>query len=71
MAEEVTIEGAGSTAKIRSVIWVPVLVLITLGIYGAFWWYFVHRELRELSRSLGREALDEARDEFRIAREGS
>lgn len=51
MAEEVQIEGAGSTAKIRSVVWVIVLELVTLGIYGFFWWYFIHRELRDYGRS--------------------
>jgi hypothetical protein len=57
MAEVVRIQGAESTAKIRSPIWVPVLVLVTLGIYGAFWWYFIHRELRDYGRARGTDEL--------------
>lgn len=57
MAEEVQIEGAGSTAKIRSVVWVIVLELITLGIYGFFWWYFIHRELRDYGRTKNTDEL--------------
>jgi hypothetical protein len=51
MAETVQIEGAGSTAKVRSVVWVIVLEIVTLGIYGFFWWYFIHRELRDYGRA--------------------
>ena len=57
MAEEVQIQGAQSTAKIRSVVWVIVLPLITLGIYAFFWWYFIHRELRDYGRSKGTTEL--------------
>jgi hypothetical protein len=57
MAEEVQIQGAQSTAKIRSPIWVPVLTLVTLGIYGIFWWYFIHRELRDYGRAKGTDEL--------------
>jgi hypothetical protein len=57
VAEEVQIQGAQSTAKVRSPIWVPVLTLVTLGIYGIFWWYFIHRELRDYGRAKGTEEL--------------
>ena len=57
MAEEVQIQGAQSTAKIRSVVWVIVLPLITLGIYAFFWWYFIHRELRDYGRAKGTTEL--------------
>ena len=50
-ADVVQIDGTGSTAKIRSVVWVIVLELITLSIYGFFWWYFIHRELRDYGRT--------------------
>jgi hypothetical protein len=50
MAEIVSIEGTEATAKIRSVVWVIVLEIITLFIYGFFWWYFIHRELRDYGR---------------------
>jgi hypothetical protein len=51
MAVVVPIQGTESTAKIRSVVWVIVLELVTLGIYGFFWWYFIHRELRDYGRA--------------------
>jgi hypothetical protein len=57
VAEEVQIEGAGSTAKVRSVVWVIVLEIITLGIYGFFWWYFIHRELRDYGRTKNTDEL--------------
>jgi hypothetical protein len=57
MAEVVPIQGASSTAKIRSPVWVAVLTLITLGIYGIFWWYFIHRELRDYGRAKGTDEL--------------
>jgi hypothetical protein len=57
MAQQVPITGAGASAKIRSPVWVAVLVLITLGIYGIFWWYFIHRELRDYGRAKGTDEL--------------
>lgn len=57
MAEEVPIQGARSTAKIRSVVWVIVLAIVTLGIYAFCWWYFIHRELRDLGRTKGTTEL--------------
>jgi hypothetical protein len=57
MAQQVPITGAGASAKIRSPIWVPVLVLVTIGIYGIFWWYFIHRELRDYGRAKGTDEL--------------
>jgi Domain of unknown function (DUF4234) len=57
MAVVVPIQGTESTAKIRSVVWVIVLELVTLGIYGFFWWYFIHRELRDYGRAKGTTEL--------------
>ena len=51
MAEVVPIQGTQATAKIRSVVWVIVLEIITFFIYGFFWWYFIHRELRDYGRA--------------------
>jgi Domain of unknown function (DUF4234) len=53
VAEVVRIEGTEATAKIRSVVWVIVLEIVTLFIYGFFWWYFIHRELRDFGRAKG------------------
>jgi hypothetical protein len=57
MAEVVRIEGTEATAKIRSVVWVIVLEVVTLFIYGFFWWYFIHRELRDYGRAKGTTEL--------------
>jgi hypothetical protein len=57
VAEVVRIEGTEATAKIRSVVWVIVLELVTLSIYGFFWWYFIHRELRDYGRAKGTTEL--------------
>jgi Domain of unknown function (DUF4234) len=57
VAEVVRIEGTEATAKIRSVIWVIVLEIVTLFIYGFFWWYFIHRELRDYGRAKGTTEL--------------
>jgi hypothetical protein len=60
MAEEVQIPGAGSTAKIRNVIAVAVLSVVTLGIYLVFWWYFVNREMADLGRARGTDELGDS-----------
>jgi Domain of unknown function (DUF4234) len=57
VAEVVRIEGTEATAKIRSVVWVIVLEIVTLFIYGFFWWYFIHRELRDFGRAKGTTEL--------------
>ncbi|HKF14350.1 MAG TPA: DUF4234 domain-containing protein [Gaiellaceae bacterium] len=57
MAQEVQIRGTEARAKLRSVVWVIVLELITLAIYGFFWWYFIHRELRDYGRAKNTKEL--------------
>lgn len=57
MAEQIEIVGAGSTAKVRSPVGVAVLVVVTLGIYGLFWWYFVNREMADYGRAKGTAEL--------------
>lgn len=57
MAQEVQIPGAGASAKIRNIVAVPVLAFITLGIYLFFWWYFIHRELKDYGRAKGTDEL--------------
>jgi hypothetical protein len=54
MAEEVEIQGAGSTAKLRSPVWVAVWTILTLGIYGLVWYYKVNREMADLGKASGR-----------------
>ena len=53
MAEELQIAGTGATAKKRNPLGVVGLGLITIGIYLAFWWYFVNREMRDLGKARG------------------
>ena len=51
MAEQVPIPGSEQGAKIRNIFVVVILLIVTLGIYGIFWWYFVNREMADLGRS--------------------
>ena len=53
MAQEIQIPNAGSTAKIRHPLAVVALTLITLGIYGIFWWYFINREMADYGEANG------------------
>jgi hypothetical protein len=53
LAQEVTIQGTSSTAKIRHPLGILGLMLITVGIYGFFWYYFVNRELKDFGEAHG------------------
>ena len=57
MADEVQINGGGGIAKIRHPVGVAVLTLITLGIYGLYWWYQVNREMVDLGKARGADGL--------------
>ena len=57
MAQEVEIPGTGARAKIRNIVAVPVLAIVTLGIYHVFWWYFINREMADLGRANRRPEL--------------
>ena len=58
MAEEIQIAGANSTAKARNPLGVLGLILITLGIYFFFWWYFINREMSDLGKARGADLGD-------------
>jgi hypothetical protein len=60
MAQVIQIPGAGSTAKIRNIVAVPVLAIVTLAIYLFCWWYFIHRELRDYGRAKGTDELGDS-----------
>jgi hypothetical protein len=60
MAEQLPIEGAGSTAKVRNVVAVAVLAVVTLGIYLVCWWYFINREMADLGRARSTEELGDS-----------
>lgn len=53
MAQEVQIEGAEKPAKIRDVVAVPLLTVVTLGIYGIVWYYKINREMADYGRVHG------------------
>ena len=60
MAQQVQIAGAGASAKLRHPVAVAVLVVVTLGIYGVFWWYFINRELADYGRAKGTTELGDS-----------
>jgi hypothetical protein len=53
MAQEVLIADGPNRAKIRNPWGVVGLLLVTIGIYGIFWWYYVNREMRDYGRATG------------------
>ena len=55
MAEEVLIAGGPNRAKIRNPWGVLGLLLVTLGIYSVFWWYYVNREMRDYGHATGND----------------
>ena len=59
MAEEIAIRGSNYPAKERNPWGVIGLVLITLGIYGIFWHYYINKELVELGKARGTTELGE------------
>jgi hypothetical protein len=60
MAQEIQIAGTGATAKVRNIVAVAVLSVVTLGIYLVFWWYFINRELADYGRALGTDELGDS-----------
>lgn len=60
MAEEVQIQGTQATAKIRNPLGVIGLTLITFGIYGIFWYYFINREMADFGRARGTAELGDS-----------
>ncbi len=59
MAQEVPI-GSEKPAKIRSVWFVAIISVVTLGIYVAFWWYFINREMADYGRAKDRHELGDS-----------
>jgi Domain of unknown function (DUF4234)/Short C-terminal domain len=59
-AVEVPLTDDTGTVKVRSPVWVVVWTVLTLGIYGAYWWYQVNRELRDLGRAKGTVGLGDS-----------
>ena len=59
-AQEVPIQGAGSSAKIRTPWVVAVLTLVTLGIYGFVWYYKINREMADYGKANGHAELGDS-----------
>ena len=57
MAEPVQITGTQYEGKIRNPLGVIGLALITLGIYGLFWYFYVNKEMAEMGRARNTEEL--------------
>jgi hypothetical protein len=52
--------GTEKPAKMRSVVWVAVLTLVTLAIYLACWWYFINREMADYGKRRGAAELGDS-----------
>jgi len=58
MAEKISVgAGPGATAKTRHPVAVPALIVVTLGIYGIYWWYQINREMVDLGRARNADGL--------------
>ena len=57
MAEEIAIRGSNYPAKERNPLGVIGLSLITLGIYAIVHYYYINKELAELGKARGTDAL--------------
>jgi uncharacterized protein DUF4234 len=53
MAEPVQIQGSSYVGKIRNPLGIIGLSIITLGIYGIFWYYYANKELAEIGKAKG------------------
>jgi hypothetical protein len=51
VAQEVIIADGPARAKVRNPWGVVGLLLVTLGIYQIFWWYYVNREMRDYGQA--------------------
>jgi hypothetical protein len=58
-APEVPLKSGGAKIKLRNPVTVLLLDLVTLGIYGLFWWYYANREMADLGRAKGTTELGE------------
>jgi hypothetical protein len=55
VAEQVQIQGSPEAGKLRNPLGVIGLMLITLGIYGLFWYYTVNKEMAAIGKAHGSE----------------
>ena len=57
MAETVQIVGTDYWGKIRNPLAIIGLTLITLGMYGIFWYYYLNKELAEMGKARNTDEL--------------
>ena len=55
-AAEVPIKGGDEKVKLRNPVNSALLDVVTVGIYGIFWYYYANKELAALGRARGRQA---------------
>ena len=60
MAEEIAIRGSNHPAKQRNPLGPLGLAIITFGIYGIFWYYFMNKEMAEIGKARGTNELGDA-----------
>jgi Domain of unknown function (DUF4234) len=60
MADPVEIQGTDTQAKNRNPLVVIGLGFVTLGIYFAFWYYFVNKEMAEVGRARNTDELGDS-----------
>jgi hypothetical protein len=58
-APEVQLKNGDAQIKIRNPVTCLILDIVTLGIYGLFWWYYTNRDLAALGRARGTDELGE------------
>lgn len=51
MAQDLTVRGVAVRNRGPLVTWL--LILVTLGVYGLFHWYYMNREVRDFSEAMG------------------
>jgi hypothetical protein len=60
VAEQIQIQGSSYPGKIRNPLGVIGLSIITLGIYGIFWYYFANKELAEIGKAHNTDELGDS-----------
>jgi hypothetical protein len=50
-AEDITVRGVRARTRGPVITWL--LLVVTLGIYGLFHWYYMNREMRDVSAAMG------------------
>ena len=60
MAEPIQIQGSDTQAKVRNPLGVIGLSLITFGIYGIFWYYYVNKEMAKFGAARNTDQLGDS-----------